>query len=129
MANEILSIPEEHLPEVIAIIMVGMANFKPTKEVKEQLLKWCKETKNYIGSTEMHDKVPEEIQLSASEAVYGFAAWLSYRKEPVIFSSHNNCAIIADLVDEFCKTNNLKNPRNDWQNNLIHPSEKTKDNG
>ena len=63
-------------------------------------------------------------KLTASEAVYGFAAWLTCRKEKTIMSSSDNAAPIAELVAIFCKENNLQEPRNGWQNNLIHPSGK-----
>lgn len=61
-------------------------------------------------------------KLTASEAVYGFAAWLTCREEKTIMGSTCDAAPIAKLVDVFCKENNLKDPRDGWQNNLIHPS-------
>lgn len=49
MASEILPIPEEHLREVIAIIRAGLATRKRvTKEVREQLEKWCEEEIEYM---------------------------------------------------------------------------------
>jgi hypothetical protein len=61
-------------------------------------------------------------KLTASEAVYGFAGWLTTRKEPVTFSHVDNAAIAADLVNEFVKENKLAEPRDGWHHNLIHPS-------
>lgn len=63
-----------------------------------------------------------EDKLTASEALYGFAAWLTTRKEPVTFSEHHDAAIAATLVDEFCKENKLAEPREHWHTNLVHPS-------
>ncbi len=41
-------------------------------------------------------------EMSGSEAVYGFAAWLTTREDEVLFSAHSDSAEAADLVDEFC---------------------------
>lgn len=60
--------------------------------------------------------------LKASEALYGFAGWLTGRKQPVIFSSRHNAAVAAELVNEFCKANNLSDPDEGWDTRLIHPS-------
>lgn len=59
--------------------------------------------------------------LNSSEAVYGFAAWLTTRKEKTIMSAKNDSAIIADLVKQFCEVNNLPKVSKNWPNNLIHP--------
>ena len=61
-------------------------------------------------------------KLSGSEAVCGFCAWLTTRKEKTIMSSSDDSAKIADLANEFCKTNKLKDPSDKWADNLIHPS-------
>lgn len=59
--------------------------------------------------------------LNASEAVYGFAAWLTTRPEKTVLSSVDDSAIVAQLVDLFCKTNNLPDVSEDWPDNLRHP--------
>jgi len=45
MASEILSIPEEHLKDVIHVIRRGLATTRKVvdKSVVEQLTKWCDE--------------------------------------------------------------------------------------
>lgn len=70
---------------------------------------------------------PEVMQLSGSEAVYGFAAWLTTADE-FEFVSRNSAfgptqdsAPWAELVDRFCKTNRLREPRERWDRLLIHP--------
>lgn len=63
-------------------------------------------------------------QLNSSEAVYGFAAWLTTRKEKTVMSATDDTAPIAKLVDEFCKVNNLPEVSENWPNNLIHPGGK-----
>ena len=62
-----------------------------------------------------------EDTLTASEAVYGVAAWLTTRETVTTFGSKHDCAIIADLVNTFCKVNKLSEPRDDWTENLTHP--------
>ena len=62
-------------------------------------------------------------KLTASEALYGFAGWLTCRKEPVTFSEIHEAGIAAELVNEFCKTNELQEPRQGWEKNFTHPSQ------
>lgn len=61
-------------------------------------------------------------KLSASEAVYGFVSWLTTRDTPVTFSCKHDAAIAADLIDEFCKRNQLDEPRENWTDRLVPPS-------
>lgn len=63
--------------------------------------------------------------LSASEAVYGFAAWLTTRKDVTEFGSDKDCAPIVQLVVEFCDTNSFDDPRDDFDSILIHPKNDT----
>jgi len=63
-------------------------------------------------------------ELTASEALYGFAGWITIREEEVIASAHHEASIWAKLVDTFIKENNLEKPRDGWENNLIHPIDK-----
>jgi hypothetical protein len=60
--------------------------------------------------------------LNQSEAVYGFAAWLTTRKERTIMSASDDAAPIADAVKQFCEVNNLPDISENWPNNLIHPA-------
>ena len=59
--------------------------------------------------------------LSASEAIYGLLAWLTCRDKAVTFSAKHDAAIAAELADQFCKENNLADPKNDFHTRLIHP--------
>jgi len=61
-------------------------------------------------------------KLTPSEAVYGFAGWLTSRKERTIMSSSDDAGVVAELVDKFCKENHLEAPRDNWNTHLIHPS-------
>ena len=62
------------------------------------------------------------MEMSASEALFGFCAWLTTRKEKTVMSSSDDCAPICDLVAEFCKTNKLAEPRGGWTDGLTHPA-------
>ena len=53
-------------------------------------------------------------KLTASEALYGFCGWLTSRKEKTIMSSNNNAVPILLLIEQFCKENNLAEPREGW---------------
>jgi len=73
---------------------------------------------------------PEVMHLSGSEALYGFAAWLTTADE-FAFVSRNSAfgptqdsAPWAELVDRFCKTNHLHEPREQWDTLLTHPVKK-----
>ena len=67
-------------------------------------------------------EVIELNELSGSEAIYGFCAWLSGRDKIVRLGSKENCAPIANLIEEFCKVNKLSEPINHWEKNLTHPT-------
>lgn len=61
-------------------------------------------------------------KITAAEAVYGFAAWLTTRDEITNVGSSQDSSTIAKLCEQFVKENNLNQPRDGWENNLIHPS-------
>jgi hypothetical protein len=61
-------------------------------------------------------------KLTAAEAVFGFAGWLTSRPEKTVMSSADDAACIARLCGQFTKENGLAEPRDRWENNLIHPS-------
>ena len=65
----------------------------------------------------------ETNELSASEALYGFCAWLTTRKEKTVMSATDDAAPIPPLIAAFCKVNKLRKPRENWHNGLIHPKE------
>jgi len=66
----------------------------------------------------LENKLVKE-SLSPSEAVYGFASWLTTRNEPIIISSHNDAGIVAELVDDFITKQRLKEPKEHWEKDLI----------
>lgn len=73
---------------------------------------------------------PEVMQLSGSEAVYGFVAWLTTSddfenilKNPP-FGPTQDAAPWAELVNQFCIINQLAEPREEWNMLLTHPEPK-----
>lgn len=65
--------------------------------------------------------IERKDRLTPSESIYGFAAWLTCRKEKTVMSSSDDAACIAELVDTFCKTNELDEPRDNYTDYLTHP--------
>ena len=61
-------------------------------------------------------------QLNGSEALYGFVGWLTSREPRVTMSSSNDATLPVNLVSRFCKENNLTDPRDGWEKNLITPN-------
>jgi len=66
----------------------------------------------------MHDNPPH---MTGSEAIFGFCAWLTCRKIVTTMGENHDCAPIVGLIEEFCRENNLGDPRNNYQENLTHP--------
>lgn len=64
---------------------------------------------------------PEVMQLSGSEAVMGFLAWLTTRDETTVFGPSE--VVDIDLYARFVETNNLTEPRESWHELLIHPEQ------
>ena len=59
--------------------------------------------------------------LNQSEAVYGFAAWLTCRKEVTIMSAAHDAAPVVELVSEFCDRNGFPPVSDQWPKELVHP--------
>jgi len=62
-------------------------------------------------------------ELNSTEAVYGFAAWLSTRKERIVFGGTADTKPVVDAVATFCSLNNLPEVSEDWPKNLNMPEE------
>lgn len=60
--------------------------------------------------------------LSSSEALFGFMAWLTSRKEILTIGATEDCAPFPELIKEFCERNNLVEPVDGWEKILKHPS-------
>jgi hypothetical protein len=61
-------------------------------------------------------------KLSGSEALYGFCGWLTTRPVITKMGDTEECGGIPDLIEEFCKVNDLPPPENNWNEVLKHPS-------
>lgn len=59
--------------------------------------------------------------LTASEAVFGFAAWLTGRAEAVTLGSAHGCAGIPDLCAQFIAANKLAPVRGGYHHGLTMP--------
>ena len=64
----------------------------------------------------------QQSTLNPSEAVYGFASWLTTRSEVTTMSSKHDSSVIAQLVERFCKENNLPPVSDQWPKSLVHPA-------
>lgn len=62
--------------------------------------------------------------MNAAEAVFGFAGWLTTRAKETIMGGNADSAVVAELCKTFMETNNLTPPRDGWEKNLTHPTEK-----
>lgn len=69
---------------------------------------------NHCGA----DWEAEATGLNPSEAVYGFAAWLTTRDEVTTMSARHDSGVIADLVKEFCAVQGLPPISHRWPGNL-----------
>lgn len=84
------------------------------------LVKSIKDTTGVsIGSNGVNSTKMEEM--TASEAIYGFCAWLTTQQAETKMGAHHDCSVICDLIKKFCETNQLEEPRSDWTDRLTHP--------
>lgn len=65
----------------------------------------------------------EKNRLNSSEALFGFAGWLTSRKDILIISAKHDAGVMANLVGIFIKENGLPEVRDEWTNYLTHPNE------
>lgn len=65
-------------------------------------------------------KIAKDL-LIPSEALFGFGGWLTTREEEITMSGHHNASPVADAIAEFCKVNDLDEPRDNWTDYLTHP--------
>ncbi|HJO56170.1 MAG TPA: hypothetical protein QF423_05805 [Candidatus Scalindua sp.] len=65
----------------------------------------------------------EDKKLTASEALYGFCAWLTTSKEVTEMGSSKDSAPVVDLIERFVKANQLEEPREDYCEILTYPKE------
>ena len=59
--------------------------------------------------------------MNSSEALFGFMAWLTTRKEVLSIGSSEDCSPFPELIAEFCKVNRLPAVRENYSDLLTHP--------
>ena len=74
----------------------------------------------YLAEALEHNAQKKDIpkMLNPSEAVLGFAAWLTTRDEVTKMSARHDSGVIADLVKEFCSVQGLEDISAAWPDNL-----------
>lgn len=62
-----------------------------------------------------------QAELSASEALFGFCAWLTTREEETMMGGSHDCGVIAELVKRFVDFNGLQDPKPGWDERFKMP--------
>ncbi len=79
---------------------------------------WCVDKQWHVDPCHEQDckrfKSRLERQLSPSEAVHGFAAWLTSREKEVTMSKTGDPHVVAELVHAYCDKNKLSGPGGGW---------------
>jgi len=88
---------------------------------KQYWVEWWKK-QDFLDAYTLTSLKPEQDKLSASEALYGFAGWLTTRDTTTVFGAKHEAGVAACLVGEFCEVNHLSDHSESWHRNLIHPS-------
>lgn len=60
-------------------------------------------------------------KLTGSEAIYGLLGWLTAHPQEVRLGANHTVEPAVGYVDEFCKVNNLAEPRDGWTSRLTMP--------
>jgi len=61
-------------------------------------------------------------RISPSEAIFGFASWLTCRAGSIAIGSSHEAGVMAELADEWCRANILAKPRDGiYPENIIQP--------
>ena len=60
------------------------------------------------------DIVKPVDNLSASEALFAFCAWLNSRDRSITMSANQNAARVVELIHKFCEVNDLALPVEGW---------------
>jgi hypothetical protein len=91
---------------------------EPDPETEEAIEDVTSQIKKMI---EDHSRRAVMLEMSASEALFGFCAWLTTRSEEVHLGSEHDAAPVVECIKRFMETNGLGNPRDGWENNFTHP--------
>ncbi len=77
------------------------------------------------SGTPVSERIAKAVvpKVQASEALFGFAAWLTCRDDAVVFSAKHDASVAAEMVGTYCEENDLPEPREGWQHNLSMPAQ------
>ena len=110
----IVSVLAEHLEERLNHVVFERILDKLIHAIREGPCSWAFQPGTILQSSE---------NMSASEALFGFAGWMTTMKETQLVGSRHDAAFWADLVGAFLKTHGLREPRAQWEENLIYPEQ------
>jgi len=48
MPSELLTVPEEHIEEMVRIIQAGMDSIEPSEDLRISLMEWCEEQEEFL---------------------------------------------------------------------------------
>jgi len=65
----------------------------------------------------------EENIITATDALFGFGAWLTTREEAVTFSRNDDATKMVNLITKFLETNNLPDVSEHYPDNFIMPQD------
>lgn len=102
-------LPNHSRLDKLAILVDLMKELK-INDLNQAIAKRDKEWSEHFKNTT--NKVPDN--LSPSEAVYAFAAWLTTKKEKTVFSGTDDATQAADLVKQFTDSQGFAEPREDF---------------
>ncbi len=85
--------------------------------------RWCYDFNRDTGADAALLQFTPPPPVTPSEAVYGFAAWLTTRDDAVTFGSTSNCAPIVELVARYCEANGFEAVSERYPENLTYPVE------
>lgn len=63
----------------------------------------------------------KKLDVSPSEALYGFVDWLNSRCDQVTLSQHNDPTDMHRLLTRFCELNNWEASRIGWMDKIQTP--------
>lgn len=90
---------------------------------EHDMLGWFANAMQAALTAKLSDVLKDPPYMTGSEAVFGFAAWLTTRDQDITMGRTHECSEVARLCDVFITKNNLPPPRHHWTDNLTHPPE------
>lgn len=98
--------------------------FMQHHEHRKDEIDWALMVGWFANAIEQTKHVIRSKEMLASEALFGFAGWLTSRDEAITMGATHHAGPAADAVKEFCDANELESPRPGWTAWLTHPEPK-----